>query len=237
MKAIIFNSGLGTRLRPLTNDTPKCLIDLGGFSILERMINSLKDNNVKDIVITTGYLEDKIKSFVKAKYPDLNVVFVNNPIYDKTNYIYSMWLAREALKDSDTTILHGDLVYDPKLLTKVLEQEESSALIKQAGALPEKDFKAEIQDNMISKIGVDIFGDNAKFCAPLYKFSADDLGLWFDKIGEFVKAENINCYAENAFNELPDLKIKPVYYDNELCSEIDDHADLERVKALLKSNK
>jgi len=236
MKALILASGVGSRLQPLTSETPKCLIDLGGFNILGRMLAALKEHSVSDIVITTGHLKDKIESFVSRHYSSLNVRFVNNPVYDKTNYIYSMWLAREALKNDDIVFFHGDLLFKPGLLGRVLKTEQSSALVEDNKDVPEKDFKARIENGLITKIGVHFLDKDDRFCAPLYKFKQADFGLWVDNIGRFIKEGKVNCYAEDAFNDLAELTLKPVYFKNESCFEVDDFEDLAKAKKAFRAD-
>lgn len=236
MKAIILASGIGERLMPLTKETPKPLIKLGEFTILERIIQSLIENNVTDIIITTGHLEKKIREFVKERYPDLKITYVKNPIYDKTNYIYSLWLTKDIAKDDDIILLHGDMFFEPRLMKRVVDSEKSCALIKNSPAVPEKDFKARISGGLIKEIGVNIFGQDARFCAPVYKLLKDDFKKWTNEIEEFINENNTNVYAEDALNKITDqLKFYPVYYNDEFCIEIDDFDDLENAKNYLKN--
>jgi len=236
MKAIILASGIGIRLTPLTEELPKTLIEINGVALLDRIIKSLTENNVFEIIITTGYLEEKIKEFVKNKYPDLKVTYVKNPIFDKTNYIYSLWLTKDFIKDDDVILLHGDLIYDFQLMKKIVRADKTSVLVKQGREVPEKDFKARIKNGLITKIGVDIFGKDARFCVPLYKILKTDFEKWIKKIGDFVKEGKNNCYAENAFNEISDqIQLHPLYYNKESAMEIDDFEDLEKAKRIFKN--
>ena len=231
MKALILASGLGKRLRPLTEKNPKALIHLGKKSILERMVRLLIKNNVVDIIITTGHLENQIKDFIKTKFPSLNVTYINNPIYDKTNYIYSLWLARDAVGDDDIVLLHSDMVFEPGLLKKVIVFKDSGVLVKKSLPYPQKDFKASIEGGLVSKIGVSIEGENLRFLAPVYKFKNADFRKFLIKIDNFIKEGKTNSYAEDAFNEISgQIKLHPIYFDNEFCMEIDDFDDLKTAK-------
>jgi len=127
------------------------------------------------------------------------------------------------------------LLFNPSLLKAVVSQDKSSVLIKGSGPLPQKDFKAKIEDGLVTQIGVNIFGPDARFCIPLYKFLAYDFSLFAQGIEQFVKDNKVDCYAENVFNEIPELKLKPIYYDDELAMEIDDFDDLEKAQRFLKN--
>ena len=235
MKAIILASGSGKRLRPLTNEIPKPLVKVGELSILERIINSLIKNNLKDIVITTGPFEEKIKELIKNKYSELNVEYVKNPIFNKTNYIYSLWLTKDIVKNHDVILIHGDMFFDPELMKRIVESDKSFALIKSSEEVPEKDFKARVKNGLIEEIGVNVFGEGARFCAPIYKILKKDFEIWLNQIEVFVKEGNVNVYAENALNMITDrIKFYPAYYDEDFCMEIDDFEDLEKAKNYLK---
>jgi phosphonopyruvate decarboxylase len=236
VKAVILASGIAKRLRPLTKKIPKALVDLGKETILERIINSLKENGIKNLIITTGYLEESIKDYIAKKYPELDVVYVNNPLYEKTNYIYSLCLAKEAIGDDDIILLHADMVFEPELLKRIVSQEKSGALVKRELPYPEKDFKASIVNGLINKVGVKIEGEMLKFLAPIYKFKNADFKTLLAKMEQFIKEGKTNCYAEDAFNEISDkIELHPVYFDNEFCMEVDDFDDLEKARSYFKS--
>ena len=228
MKAIILNSGIGKRMRPFTNENPKCLIKLNEKTILEHEIGSLLDCGIKDIIITVGPFKNKIKKFMKHKFPTLTVTYVENQLYNSTNYIYSMWLTKHLIYN-DILLLHGDMVFEKTLLRKLLNEKHTNCvLINNKIKPPEKDFKGEIINNHVKKISVNIFGKNAFFLAPIYKFSKRDFKLWLHEIGKFVKKGNINVYAEEALNNIADkINLRPIYFENEFCMEIDNFSDLE----------
>ena len=233
MKALILNSGIGERLLPLTEDKPKALIKVGDKSLLGHQLDNLIEFNIRDIIITTGPFEDKIKRYVRGRYPNINVSYVNNPKYDITNYIYSMWLTKELI-DDDIILLHGDLLFDKRLLDKLINEKTNCVLVNRKIRAPEKDFKAVIENNRVVKIGVDFFGVNVFFSAPLYKFSKSDFLYWLDEIEKFIEKGDTKSYAEDVFNKISDkLILRPLYFDDEFCMEIDNKEDLEKAKNLL----
>ena len=235
MKAIILNSGIGTRMRPFTNENPKCLVRLNGKTILEHELENLLYYGIKDIIITTGHFEEKIKNLVKEKFPKLNVTYVKNPKYESTNYIYSMWLAKDLI-DDDVLLLHGDMVFEEELLGRLVNGEQKTCvLMSNKSEPPEKDFKGRIENNFVKEIGINVSGENALFLPPIYRFSKDDFELWLKEIGNFVRGGNVTVYAEDAFNNISDkIRLKPVYYECEICMEIDDFNDLQVAREFFK---
>lgn len=234
MKGVILASGMGRRIQTHYPDLPKCLLEVNGQTLLERQLNSLAVNGLKDILITTGYQEEKIKKFLKRRHRDLKINYVYNPRFAETNYIYSLWLARDEILDNDIILLHGDLVYDISLVRRTINQNRSSVLVNKMVEVPLKDFKARVIGGLVREIGVNVFGKGAYFCMPMYKILKGDLNLWFDKIEEFVKGGEINCYAENAFNLISGrMRLHPLFHEKEFCMEIDNAEDLEKARKIL----
>ena len=233
MKALVLNSGIGSRMGDLTKDTPKCMVKIkDNETILSRQLKMLKKNNVEDIVMTTGYLEDKIIDYIKELSIYKNINYVYNNRYNEVNYIYSIYLAREYLND-DILLMHGDLVFDEKVLYMILNSDRSVMAVSSTRDIPKKDFKAVIKNNKINKIGVEYF-ENAVAAEAMYYIKKEDFKIWIDKIIEFVNLNKVNVYAENAFNELNGaIDLYPLDVKDLLCSEIDNIEDLNKVKNIL----
>lgn len=194
-------------------------------TILSRQLAQIADAGIEDVVMTTGSFDSVLVNYCNSLDLALNINFVKNPKYAETNYIYSIYCAREYL-DDDILLMHGDLVFEDTVLDDILASENSCMAVSTTLPLPEKDFKAVVQDGRVTKVGVEFFTDACEAQA-LYKLNKDDWKLWLDKIVEFCEAGNVSCYAENAFNEISDqCRIYPVDVQNKLCSEIDDPEDL-----------
>jgi len=130
--------------------------------------------------------------------------------------------------------MHGDLVFENAVLDKVLAADHSCMTVSSTLPLPDKDFKAQVKDGMVLKVGVDIFNE-AMEAQALYKLNRKDWNIWLDKIIEFCEADNTKVYAENALNELNGgANIHALDVENLLCSEIDNPEDLAVVSAKLK---
>jgi phosphoenolpyruvate phosphomutase len=236
LKAVILASGVGSRLRPLTDRLPKCLIQLSnGKSILELQFDALQRHHITDIIITTGPYEDRIKEFILTLKKKMNVTLVKNEIYKNTNYIYSMYRAREYI-DDDILLIHGDLVFHPELLSRLLNSTHENCVLIHRDHRPEKDFKAEVgNDDRVMRISVHLSSSVSHFLAPFYKVSERSILVWLENIAKYVDMQKTDLYAEDALNDLLDraLDLRAVYFRDELCTEIDDMEDLTSVNRKL----
>lgn len=227
MKALILNSGLGQRMGVITNEHPKCMTEIAyDNTILSRQLKQLVSFGVEEVVVTTGYYDTVLVDYCNALHLPLKYSFVNNPIYDKTNYIYSIYCAKDQLKEDDIILMHGDLVFESRVMEAVLDSEHSCMVVSSTLPLPQKDFKAVVKDGRIEKVGIEFF-DHALAAQPLYKIKKEDWQVWLQNIEKYCEAGNRNVYAENAFNEVSDqCKIYPCDVQDMLCAEIDTPEDL-----------
>ena len=204
MKAIILAAGMASRLRPLTNNTPKCLLKIGERSLLQRSIDALINNGIKEIVIVTGYLHKQIEDFVKQQYPNINISFIHNEVYDSTNNIYSLWLARPKADGEEILLLDSDLLYDPEIITRILSTNAENVLTLIRHDLGEEEMKVVTDSSVIIEI--------SKTCSP-----SDAIGesLGIEKMGKpytsalykelepMMNQEHLeNVFYEKAFERL-----------------------------------
>lgn len=234
MKALILNSGMGSRMGVLTSEHPKCMTEISANeTILSRQLQQVVDAGIEEVVITTGLFDSVLVNYCQSLELPVHITFVHNPKYQDTNYIYSIYCACEYL-DDDVILMHGDLVFENSVMAQVMECETSCMTVSTTLPLPEKDFKAVIQDGCITKVGIDFFND-AVAAQPLYKILKNDWKVWMDQIVAFCESDNTSCYAENAFNEVSDkCNIYLLDVKNQLCSEIDNPEDLAVVSGKLK---
>lgn len=234
MKALILNSGLGSRMGVLTSEHPKCMTEITHHdTILSRQLRQIADAGIEEVVITTGYYDGVLVNYGQSLNLPLHFTFVKNPIYDQTNYIYSIYCAREYL-DDDIILMHGDLVFENEVFDRVIASPVSCMTVSSTLPLPEKDFKAVVKDGMVMKVGVEFFNE-AMEAQALYKLNKEDWMVWLGKIIEFCENEKTKVYAENALNELGGAaNIHALDVENLLCSEIDNPEDLAVVTTKLK---
>lgn len=206
-------------------------------TIISRQLKQLSNEGINEVVITTGPFDELLMSYCNELELPIHITFVNNKEYKDTNYIYSIYCARQYLKDNDIVLMHGDLVFEDNVLNKVLESKDSCMTVSSTTPLPEKDFKAVIKDDEVKAVGIEFF-DNALAAQALYKLNKEDFNKWLDKIVEYCESGDEakrKCYAENALNEITDeVHIKALDVKDALCNEIDNPEDLALVKEKLQ---
>lgn len=187
MKAIILAAGMASRLRPLTDNTPKCLLEVGSKCLLARVIDSLLSNNVRDIIIVTGYLQDMIRDFVSSNYPNLHVEYIFNEKYASTNNIYSLWMTKDKIVGNDMLLMDSDILFDPAIITTLLTSTYPNCLALNRHQLGEEEIKVVVD-------GSDKVLEISKTCAIK------------DAIGESIGIEKFSkSLVEVLFSELDDM--------------------------------
>lgn len=234
MKALILNSGMGTRMAPLTDRQPKCLTEISpGVTILSRQLQQLSAAGIAEVVLTTGPFPGILEEYCKGMNLPLRYIFVRNPDYQTTNYIYSIYLARTYLED-DILLLHGDLVFEQEVLWKVLESNGSCMAVSSTMPLPEKDFKAVVHGDRVQRVGVEFF-EGAIAAQPLYHLQKEDWLIWLGRIVQFCETGQIDCYAETALNEVAEgIALHSLDVRNMLCGEVDQLEDLAVMRVKLQ---
>lgn len=234
MKALILNSGVGRRMGILTSEHPKCMTEIApGETILSRQLRLLARCGIREAVITTGLFDSVLRDYCRSLELPLEISFVFNPDYAETNYIQSIRCAEPLLRGEDIVLMHGDLVFEQGVLGRVLASPVSCMTVSSTLPLPQKDFKAVVQDGRVKKVGIEFF-DDALTAQPLYKLLRRDWLMWLDKICEFCDGGQRKCYAENAFNTISDeCEVYAMDFKDKLCAEIDTPEDMEAVSRQL----
>ena len=242
MKAIILAAGMASRLRPLTLTTPKSLLKVGERSLLQRSMDALIANGVTEFCIVTGYLHEMIEDFVRKQYANsIQVTFIYNKVYETTNNIYSLWLARPFAEGQEVLLLDSDLLYDPQIVTRVLATDAPNVLTLIRHELGEEEMKVVTDaQGSIKEI--------SKTCNPA-EAAGESLGI--EKMGkDYTKAlyrelepmmneEHLeNVFYERAFERLiPQGHTYQVLDVTELFScELDTIDDFENAKAKIPAN-
>lgn len=173
MQAIILAAGMGRRLGEFTANNTKCMLEVNGVRLIDRMLSQLDQLNLSRIVIVIGYEGQNLKNYLSQKYPTKSMVFVENPVYDKTNNIYSLWLARGYMAEEETLLLESDLIFEDKVLKAAVDSEyENCALVSKyetwmdgtmvrinddndiVNFIPKKDFKYSDTDSYYKTVNI-----------------------------------------------------------------------------------
>ena len=145
MKAVLLAAGLGTRLRPITNDVPKCMVPVNGMPIIERQIKNLIENGVKDIYVVSGYKRDVLKSFLSQYYPSVNVI--ENDVYDSTNNMYSLYLTMNYVRGEEFLLMNSDVFHDANIEEGMISSKESNMVAYEYGRFIEESMKITVGSN------------------------------------------------------------------------------------------
>ena len=140
MKGVILAAGMAKRLRPLTDEKPKCLLEVGGKTLLQRTVDAMISAGIKEFVVVTGYRENMIREFLTARYPQYTINFIDNPDYEHNNNIFSLWLAMEKLHGTEVLLMDSDILCDPEAVRRVARK-TVPALAMQQHELGEEEMK------------------------------------------------------------------------------------------------
>lgn len=233
MKSIILAAGQGTRLLPLTKETPKCLMELKGKTLIERCLDRLSVNGIKESIIVVGYHKDKIINLIGNSYNNLKIKYIENKIYNKTSCLYSLWLAKEEAKDG-FIVINSDTLFDENILKNLVKSKfKNAAVIDDLKIrLDEDAMKVTVKDGIITEIDKNIsFEDTQGHAIGLYKFSKEGAKLYFKEIEEMVKKGITDVHHMVPMNKFVKKYILNVVSTNGLSwIEIDTPLDLENAK-------
>jgi choline kinase len=235
MKTVILAAGAGSRLKPLTDHMPKCLLKVGVKSILEMTIENLLATNNSEIIIVTGYLENKIREFIRERFRHLQITYIYNELYASTNNIYSLWLAKDEVLGDDMMMLDSDIVFDERIISELQNSGYKNCLALKRHEVHDEEIKVktdahgcvieigkEVNVSLAEgeSIGIEIFGIEA----------LTELYVILDR--KVVTEKEVNQFYEAAFQELSDNKLFIVDTTEYFCMEIDTEEDLKIAEGL-----
>ena len=238
---------MGRRLGKLTADDTKCMVRLGGVPIIDRMISQIISNGINKITLVVGYKADHLIEHLSGRFPDAEIGFIQNTIYDKTNNIYSLSLAKDLLIEDDTILLESDLVFEDGILKKILDNDYPDlALVDKYESWMDGTMVKLGEDNtivnFISKKAFD-FGEADKYykTVNIYKFSKSfSRGKYVPFLEAYCKSLGNNEYYEQVLKVIALLdnpQLKALMLDGEKWYEIDDIQDLDIAEALFAEDR
>lgn len=242
MQAIILAAGMGKRLKELTSNATKCMVEVNGVTMIERTLGHLEKLGLKRIVFVVGYEGQKLKEYVESLHISTPLEFIDNEVYYKTNNIYSLYLAKEKLVEDDTLLLESDLVYEEAVIRKLVEHPYPSLTLvdKFESWMDGTCVTLDEEDNItafLSKREFDFSKTDEYYkTVNLYKFSKEFSEKHYVPFLEaYCKALGTNEYYEQVLKVitfLDDPQIKAVKLNGEKWYEIDDVQDLDIAETL-----
>lgn len=248
MQAIILAAGMGKRLGEFTRENTKCMVRVNDTPIIDRMLDQLAELNLSRVVIVDGYEGRKLRAHIGDRYADrLCIEYVNNPVYDRTNNIYSLMLAKEQLQQDDTLLIESDLVFETAMLRLLIDNPwPNLALVaKYETWMDGTMVNIDDDNNIVNFVPKSAFDysqvDKYYKTCNIYKFSRDfSTNKYVPFLEAYTKAVGNNEYYENvlriiSFLDSHELKALPI--GQERWYEIDDKQDLDIAEALFAEEK
>ena len=248
MQAIILAAGMGRRLGEYTKDNTKCMLPVNGVRLIDRALGQLAKLHLNRVVIVVGYQGQNLKDYIGHRYDEeLKIEYIENPVYDKTNNIYSLALAKDKLQEDDTLLIESDLIYDEGMFSLLTENPYPNlALVAKYeswmdGTMVRLDDDNNIV-NFVPKAAFDYNETGSYYkTVNIYKFSREfSQTKYVPFLEAYSKAVGNNEYYENvlriiSFLNSHDLKALPI--TNEKWYEIDDKQDLDIAEAIFADEK
>lgn len=246
MDAIILAAGMGRRLKSVTRDKPKCMINVNGTTLIERMLSQLDKLNLNKIVIVVGYQSEKLMNYISTLNIATRIEYVFNDIYDKTNNIYSLFLAKHYLENSDCLILEADLIFDEGILGNIVKDKHPNlALVAKFESWMDGTVVTIDEDNNILNFySKDQFSfediKNYYKTVNIYKFSKDFSNHFYIPFLEaYTKSVGYNAYYEQVLKiitNLNDSNMKIIKINDEKWYEIDNIQDLDIAESIFANS-
>ncbi len=234
--ALLLAAGIGNRLKPLTDSVPKCLIEINGIPILERLIDNLCDNGFKRLVIVVGYMDDCIRRFVNEYVGNLTIEFITNPLFLTTNNIYSLWLARNKIREP-FLMVESDIVFEASQLGGRLYPNKIAISRMQPwmnGTTITLDSLNRVRSFDIGSNGCTV--DTRYKTVNIYSLSYSSWLKVVERLEHFISTGKVNVYYEAVFKEMiadGSLSMDGVFFDPDQWYEIDTPADMSNAERIL----
>lgn len=240
MTTIILAAGLGSRLHPLTKDVPKCLIPIEGQTILERQLRVLSSIGLLEIVIVVGYRQEAVKMAIQPWVKKLNIQSVVNPIFDRSNTLYSLALAAEAVPEGSVLLLNGDVVFLKKPWPPFLSGSNNKNLIatiyKLCGV---EEMKVQLDSGgLVHRLNKEIDPQLANGEAIGINFFTKSSWPVIKTALRVLREQEPGSYFERAIEEsiLAGQNFSPIRLEPNAAIEIDTLSDLITARELVKSD-
>ena len=239
MTGVLLAAGMAKRLRPLTDTKPKCLLEVGGHTLLERTVEAMRQAGITEFVVVTGYRANMIRDFLTSRYAetDATFTFLHNADYEHNNNIYSLWMAGQVVRGREFLLMDSDILCDPAVVGRIAREPES-ALALNRHELGEEEMKVVVDGELrITEI--------SKTCAPaeamgesvgIEKITADYSEALYRELDMMIEQEGlIDIFYERAFERLipQGHTFRVVDTTDYFSYELDTPEDLEQAQKLM----
>ena len=237
MVGVILAAGMAKRLRPLTDERPKCLLKVGERTLLERTVNAMLAAGIRELVVVTGYRADMIRQFLSEHYPTLTIHFIHNADYEHNNNIYSLWMTRNYTEGRDFLLMDSDILLDPLIVSRIAQQPET-ALAVNRHELGEEEIKVIVDggDRVVELSKTCSIADAIGESVGVECITADYSAALFRELVQMIEQEGlIDIFYERAFERLiPQGHYFQAVDTTDLFSiELDTVDDFNRAKELI----
>ena len=229
MKAVILAAGIGSRLRPITDQKPKTMVKVNGRPMIAMIIEALFNAGITQIVICVGFKKERLMDFCKTVYPHIDITYVDNSVYDSTNNMYSLYLAKDYL-DDDILLMNADLIFDASIV-KELAAKDRTCVAVDKGRYIEESMKIAVEENIIRSISKKIPIEEAYGSSiDIYKILKKDIAVIIREMKSIIELRNdrtqwTEVMLDNLFQS-GELIAHPFDIENKKWVEIDDFNDL-----------
>ena len=240
MIGVILAAGMAKRLRPLTDNKPKCLLKVGERTLLERTVDAMRLAGITEFVVVTGYCADQIRDFLTIHYPLSTIHFLHNADYEHNNNIYSLWMSGQIVRDKEFLLMDSDILCDPAAVVRIA-QEPESALAVNRHELGDEEMKVVVDsEGHITEI--------SKTCRPedamgesvgIEHVTPDYSRALFQELDQMIEREGlIDIFYERAFERLipQGHTFRVVDTTCYFSYELDTPEDFERAQQLIPRN-
>lgn len=230
MKGVILAAGIGSRLRPLTDDKPKCLVKVAGKPMLEYQLDAYRMAGIQDVIIIVGYKGEQIEKYCRY-IDDLNITIINNEEYEDTNNMYSLYLAKQYLDGQDFILNNADLVIEQDIVKNMIESCVPNLVAVDVGLFNDESMKIICDEQgYIRDISKQITQNQANGCSiDFYKISKEISRTLFKEITETIEGGNRKDWTEVALQRIfkqPEVRFEVLNVSGKRWVEVDNHDDL-----------
>lgn len=236
--ALLLAAGTGSRLAPLTDMTPKCLVPINEISILERLVCSLEEHHFNRLVVVIGHQADCIRDYLGTRKGGMDITYITSPLYKTTNNIYSLWLAKDVI-DEPFLLIESDLVFDTEMLTDMLYPDRVAV----AKIEPWMNGTTVTINNQMEieafHCGIQATDGVHYKTVNIYSLSAETWQLVRERLNHHISNNMVSGYYETVFADMVEedcLFLTPVFFDSNSWYEIDTINDLRAAELVCNSH-